>query len=95
MAYAQGGLNGIEATSGVTASSASAVERVLLQNYDSNPAQVNRGNNNKEFLSLTAQHTTVQFTSKSLDITFGNGAGTVGTNPYFEAPSTASKVFIA
>lgn len=95
MAHNQGGLNGIEAISGVQAPSTSAVEKITLQNYDSNPARTNQLQNQTQFLSLTAQHTTTSFNSKSLDFSFNDGAGTVGMNPFFRPPETATKVFTA
>lgn len=95
MAHNQGGLNGIESVSGVTPPTTSAVEKITLQNYDSNPARVNQANNQKSFLGLTSQYTTTKFSSESLDMAFGDGAGNVGTNPFFEPPSTATKVFVA
>lgn len=94
MAPNQGGLNSIDAISGVQPSTTSAVERISLQNYDSNPARVNQFQNQKQFLTLTTQDRH-QFSSKSIDIAFNDGAGTVGMNPFFQAPSTATKVFTA
>lgn len=96
MAYTQGGLNiGIEPISaGNQAAEVTAVPKVLPRNYDSNPARVNQFQNQKQFLTLTTQDRH-QFSSKSIDIAFNDGAGTVGMNPFFQAPSTASKVFTA
>lgn len=90
----QGGLNSIDSISGVQPPTTSAVEKITLQNYDANPARVNQFQNQKQFLTLTTQDRH-QFSSKSIDIAFNDGAGTVGMNPFFQAPSTASKVFTA
>ncbi|CCX80003.1 unknown [Clostridium sp. CAG:715] len=91
----QGGMSGIEAISGVQAPSSSAVEKITLQNYDSNPAQINRMYNQTQFLGLTAQHTTTKFDSRAFDIAFNDGAGMVGMNPFFRPPETATKIFMA
>ena len=90
----QGGLNSIDSISGVQPPTTSAVEKITLQNYDANPARVNQFQNQKQFLTLTTQDRH-KFSSKSIDIAFNDGAGTVGMNPFFQAPSTASKVFTA
>lgn len=95
MAHNQGGLNSIDSISGVQAPSTSAVEKITLQNYDSNPARTNMLQNQTQFLGLTAQHNTTPFNSKSLDFSFNDGPGNVGMNPFFIAPSTATKVFTA
>lgn len=95
MAHNQGGMNGIESISGVQAPTTSAVEKITLQNYDSNPATINRMQNQTQFLGLTAQHTTTKFDSRSFDIAFNDGAGNVGMNPFFRAPATATKIFTA
>ncbi len=95
MANGQGGLNGIEAISGVQPASTSAVEKVTLLNtegYDYTKAS--KLGNQTQFLGITAQHTTVKFNSNNLDIQFNDGAGNVGMNPFFKAPETATKVFI-
>lgn len=93
MANNQGGLTGIESISGVQAPSTSAVEKITLQNYDSNPVRTNQTQNQTQFLGLTAQHTTTPFNSKSLDFSFNDGAGKVGMNPFFRPPETATKVW--
>lgn len=90
----QGGLNSIDSISGVQAPTTSAVEKISLQNYDSNPVRANQTQNQTQFLGLTAQHTTTPFNSKSLDFVF-NDARNVGFNPFFQAPPTATKVFTA
>ena len=94
MAHNQGGLNGIEAINGVQALSTSAVEKILLRNYDSDPTRTTKANNQK-FLGLTAQYTTTPFNSTSLDTAFNDGSGTVGMNPFFIPPRTATKIFTA
>ena len=73
----------------------SAIEKITLQNYDSNPAQINRMYNQTQFLGLTAQHTTTKFDSRAFDIAFNDGAGMVGMNPFFRPPETATKIFMA
>ena len=90
----QGGLTPIEAT-GVPPTSTSAVEKISIPNYDSNPATINRLQNQTQFLGLTAQHTTTKFDSRSFDIAFNDGAGNVGMNPFFRPPTTATKIFTA
>lgn len=95
MAHNQGGLNGIEAINGVQAPSTSAVEKITLQNYDSDPTRTTKANNQTHFLGLTAQHTTTPFNSTSLDTAFNDGSGTVGMNPFFIPPRTATKIFTA
>jgi len=95
MAQNQGGLQGIEAISGTQAPSTSAVEKITLQNTDYDYSKVSQYNNQKQFLGLTAQHTTTKFDSGNLDIAFNDGAGTVGMNPFFKPPETATKVFTA
>ena len=91
MAHNQGGMNGIEAISPTT----SAIEKISLQNYDSNPAKTNALQNQTQFLGLTAQHTTTKFDSRNFDIAFNDGAGMVGMNPFFRPPETATKIFMA
>ena len=95
MAYNQGGMTRIEELSGVQPPTTSAVERITLQNYDSNPATVNRLQNQTQFLGLTAQATTTKFDSRNFDIAFNDGAGNVGMNPFFTPPPTATKIFTA
>ena len=95
MAHNQGGLNGIEAITGTKAPSISAVEKIFLQNYDSDPTRTTRANLQPQFLGLTAQHTTTPFNSAGLDIAFNDGSGTVGMNPFFTPPQTATKIFTA
>lgn len=93
MVQHQGGLNGIDAISGVQPPTTSAVEKVP-QIGDYNYTRTQQASNQKHFLSLTAQHTTTPFNSKSLDFAF-NDARNVGFNPFFQAPPTATKVFTA
>lgn len=69
---------------------ASAVERVTLQNYDSNPALVNKTQNQTQFLGLTAQYTTTPFKSTNLDFAF-NDRNQVGTNPFSNEESTRQR----
>lgn len=92
MAYNQGGVKPVD---GVQPPTTSAIEKISLQNYDSNPARTNALQNQTQFLGLTAQHTTTKFDSRSFDIAFNDGAGTVGMNPFFQAPATATKIFTA
>lgn len=92
MAHNQGGLNGIEAIGGIQPSSTSAIEKIALLNYDSNPTRTTGPNNQTHFLGLTAQYTTTPFNSTSLDIAFNDG-GTVGINPFGNPPRTANKMF--
>ena len=91
MAYNQGGVKPVDGVPPTT----SAIEKITLQNYDSNPAQINRMYNQTQFLGLTAQHTTTKFDSKAFDIAFNDGAGMVGMNPFFRPPETATKIFMA
>ena len=72
MANGQGGLNGIEAISGVQPASTSAVEKITLQNTDYDYSKVSQFNNQNQFLSLTAQHTTTKFDSRNFDIAFND-----------------------
>lgn len=92
MAYNQGGVKPVD---GVQPTTTSAIEKITLQNYDSNPAQINRMYNQTQFLGLTAQHTTTKFDSRAFDIAFNDGAGMVGMNPFFRPPETATKIFMA
>ena len=94
MAHNQGGITPIE-NFGVQPTSVSAVEKISIPNYDSNPATINRLQNQTHFLGLTAQHTTTKFDSRNFDIAFNDGAGNVGMNPFFRAPATATKIFTA
>lgn len=91
MAYNQGGVKPVDGAPPTT----SAIEKISLQNYDSNPAQINRMYNQTQFLGLTAQHTTTKFDSRAFDIAFNDGAGMVGMNPFFRPPETATKIFMA
>lgn len=91
MAYNQGGVKPVDGAPPTT----SAIEKISLQNYDSNPAQINRMYNQTQFLGLTAQHTTTKFDSRAFDIAFNAGAGMVGMNPFFRPPETATKIFMA
>ena len=88
----QGGLNRIEAISGLQTD---PIERITLQNYDSNPLRTNAAQNQKSFLALTGNRLTANFNASSLDFKFNDGAGTVGMNPFFQAPVTATKIFTA
>ena len=92
MPYNQGGMKPVE---GIQPPTTSAIEKITLQNYDSNPAKTNALQNQTQFLGLTAQHTTTKFDSRNFDIAFNDGAGTVGMNPFFRAPATATKIFTA
>lgn len=92
MANNQGGLNSIESISGLNPN---PVERITLQNYDSNPLRANAAQNQKSFLALTGNRLTTNFNVSSLDFKFNDGAGTVGMNPFFQAPATATKIFTA
>lgn len=92
MAYNQGGVKPVD---GAPPPTTSAIEKISLQNYDSNPAQINRMYNQTQFLGLTAQHTTTKFDSRAFDIAFNDGAGMVGMNPFFRPPETATKIFMA
>lgn len=92
MANNQGGLNSIESISGLNPN---PVERITLQNYDSNPLKANAAQNQKSFLALTGNRLTTNFNASSLDFKFNDGAGTVGMNPFFQAPATATKIFTA
>lgn len=92
MAYNQGG---VKPVNGIQPPTTSAIEKITLQNYDSNPARTNALQNQTQFLGLTAQHTTTKFDSRNFDIAFNDGAGTVGMNPFFRAPATATKIFTA
>lgn len=92
MAHNQGGL--VNSVNAIQPQVDSAIERITLQNYDSNPAKVNQFQNQKQFLALTTQDRQ-QFSSKTLDISFNDGAGSVGMNPFFRPPETATKVFTA
>ena len=95
MAHNQGGMNGIEAIGGVNPVSTSAVEKITLMNTDYDYSKTSALNNRTQFLGITAQHTTTKFDSRSFDIAFNDGAGTVGMNPFFQAPATATKIFTA
>lgn len=88
----QGGLNRIEAIYG---GQTDRIERITLQNYDSNPLRANAAQNQKSFLALTGNRLTTNFNASSLDFKFNDGAGTVGMNPFFQAPATATKIFTA
>ncbi len=68
---------------------------VTLPNTDYNSFRPNNVNNNIGKFGILAQHTTTKFQSGNLDIKFNDGAGTVGMNPFFKAPETATKVFTA
>lgn len=92
MPYNQGGVKPVD---GIQPPTTSAIEKISLQNYDSNPARTNALQNQTQFLGLTAQHTTTKFDSRNFDIAFNDGAGTVGMNPFFRAPATATKIFTA
>lgn len=92
MPYNQGGMKPVD---GIQPPTTSAIEKITLQNYDSNPARTNALQNQTQFLGLTAQHTTTKFDSRNFDIAFNDGAGTVGMNPFFRAPATATKIFTA
>ena len=92
MAYNQGG---VKPADGAPPPTTSAIEKISLQNYDSNPARTNALQNQTQFLGLTAQHTTTKFDSRNFDIAFNDGAGTVGMNPFFRPPETATKIFTA
>lgn len=92
MANNQGGLNSIESISGLNPN---PIERITLQNYDSNPLRANAAQNQKSFLALTGHRLTANFNASSLDFKFNDGAGTVGMNPFFQAPVTATKIFTA
>ena len=92
MPYNQGGMKPVD---GIQPPTTSAIEKITLQNYDSNPARTNALLNQTQFLGLTAQHTTTKFDSRNFDIAFNDGAGTVGMNPFFRAPATATKIFTA
>lgn len=92
MPYNQGGMKPVD---GIQPPTTSAIEKITLQNYDSNPARTNALQNQTQFLGLTAQHTTTKFDSRNFDIAFNDGAGTVGMNPFFQAPATATKIFTA
>lgn len=92
MVYNQGGVKPVD---GAPPPTTSAIEKISLQNYDSNPAQINRMYNQTQFLGLTAQHTTTKFDSRAFDIAFNDGAGMVGMNPFFRPPETATKIFMA
>ena len=92
MPYNQGGMKPVD---GIQPPTTSAIEKISLQNYDSNPARTNALQNQTQFLGLTAQHTTTKFDSRNFDIAFNDGAGTVGMNPFFQAPATATKIFTA
>ena len=90
----QGGITPIESI-GSQPTSASAVVKIPMQNYDSNPVLINRMQNQTQFLGITSQHTTAKFDSRNFDIAFNDGAGSVGMNPFFIAPRTATKIFTA
>lgn len=92
MAHNQGGIKPVD---GIQPPTTSAIEKITLQNYDSNPARTNALQNQTQFLGLTAQHTTTKFNSRNFDIAFNDGAGMVGMNPFFRAPETATKIFMA
>ncbi len=92
MAHNQGGIKPVD---GIQPPTTSAIEKITLQNYDSNPARTNALQNQTQFLGLTAQHTTTKFDSRNFDIAFNDGAGMVGMNPFFRAPETATKIFMA
>ena len=92
MANNQGGLNSIESISGVNPN---PIERITLQYYDSNPLRANAAQNQKSFLALTGNRLTANFNASSLDFKFNDGAGTVGMNPFFQAPVNATKIFTA
>ena len=90
----QGGLTGIESISGIQPATTSAVEKITLLNTDYDYSRTASINNQTNFLSLTAQHTTVKFDSRNFDINFNDG-NNVGLNPFFTAPETATKIFTA
>lgn len=92
MAYNQGGIKPVE---GAQPPTTSAIEKITLQNYDSNPARVNTPQNQNSFLSLTGHKLSANFDAKTLDFKFNDGAGTVGMNPFFQPPVTATKIFTA
>ena len=95
MAHNQGGMNGIEAISGVQAPTTSAIEKIILQNYDSNPARANALQNQGQFLGLTGHRLQGDFSASTLNFKFNDGAGSVGMNPFFTPPPTATRVFTA
>ncbi len=95
MAHNQGGMNGIEDIRGVNLASTSAVNKITLMNTDYDYSKASALNNQTQFLGITAQHTTTKFSSKNFDIAFNDGAGTVGMNPFFRPPETATKIFTA
>ena len=89
----QGGFNSIESISGVNPN---PIERITLQFYDSDPSKVNAVRNQEpSFLALTGNRLTANFNASSLDFKFNDGAGTVGMNPFFQPPVTATKIFTA
>ncbi len=90
MANGQGGLNGIEAISGVQPASTSAVEKVTLLNTDYDYTKVSKFGNQTQFLGLTAQHTTVNFNSGYLDAQFGD-KNSVGANPFLSDDAARQK----
>lgn len=78
----QGGLNSIESISGVQAPVTSAVERVpQIGDYNFTRTQQANNNNSGATFGLLTQHTTVPFSSKSLDLAFYD-ANIVGINPF-------------
>ena len=96
MANGQGGLNGIEAISGIQPASTAAVEKVTLQNIEGyDYTKASRLGNQTQFLGITAQHTTTKFDSRTLDIAFNDGGNNVGLNPFFKPPETATRIFTA
>ena len=96
MANGQGGLNGIEAISGIQPASTAAVEKVTLQNIEGyDYTKASRLGNQTQFLGITAQHTTTKFDSRTFDIAFNDGGNNVGFNPFFRPPKTATKIFTA
>ena len=81
MANGQGGLNGIEAISGIQPASTAAVEKITLQNIEGyDYSKASRLGNQTQFLGITAQHTTTKFNSRNFDIAFNDGGNNVGLN---------------
>ncbi len=87
--FAIGGIKDLNlATSGMEGANIGSTP-VHLPNSDYNSFRANQTNNQTQFLSLTAQRTTVKFSSQNFDNTFGT---TSGLNPNQKLTSDQGKL---